>query len=81
VSKTVASPIEVVKLRLQVQQVLLDQGHITHHYEGIMDCLRRLYKENGLASYFKGNATNALRFFLTQALNFSFRDLFRNLQS
>ena len=71
----------MVKLRLQVQQVLLDQGHISHQYEGIMDCLRRLYKENGLASYFKGNATNALRFFLTQALNFSFRDLFRSLLS
>ena len=44
VSKTVASPIEVVKLRLQVQQVLLNQGHITHHYEGIFDCLNRLYQ-------------------------------------
>lgn len=77
VSKTVASPIEVVKLRLQVQQVLLDRGHITHHYEGITDCLKRLYAENGIAAYFKGNATNALRFFLTHSLNFSFRDLFR----
>ena len=78
-SKTVASPIEVVKLRLQVQQVLLTQGHISHQYEGIFDCLKRLYQENGLKAYFKGNATNALRFFLTQALNFSFRDFFRSL--
>lgn len=31
-------------------------------------------------AFFKGNGTNALRFFLTQALNFSFRDLFRNMQ-
>ncbi len=80
-SKTVASPIEVVKLRLQVQQVLLNQGVITHQYEGILDCLQRLYIENGIAAYFKGNATNALRFFLTQALNFSFRDFFRHLYS
>lgn len=43
------------------------------------DCFRRLYVENGLPAFFKGNATNALRFFLTQALNFSFRDLFRKL--
>lgn len=41
--------------------------------------MKRLYAENGMAALFKGNATNALRFFLTQALNFSFRDLFRHL--
>lgn len=69
----------MVKLRLQLQQALLDKGVITVRYNGILDCFRRLYVENGVAAFFKGNATNALRFFLTQALNFSFRDLFRKL--
>ena len=80
ISKTVASPIEVVKLRLQVQYALIEKGLITSQYEGISDCFRKLYVENGLPAFFKGNGTNSLRFFLTQALNFSFRDLFRNLQ-
>jgi solute carrier family 25 (adenine nucleotide translocator) protein 4/5/6/31 len=79
ISKSIASPIEVVKLRLQLQQALLDKGIITVRYNGIIDCFRRLYTENGLPAFFKGNATNALRFFLTQALNFSFRDLFRKI--
>lgn len=80
ISKTVASPIEVVKLRLQVQYALIEKGLLTSKYEGISDCFRKLYVENGLLAFFKGNGTNSLRFFLTQALNFSFRDLFRNLQ-
>jgi solute carrier family 25 (adenine nucleotide translocator) protein 4/5/6/31 len=79
ISKSIASPIEVVKLRLQVQQALLEKGVIAYRYEGIADCFKRLYVENGLPAFFKGNATNALRFFLTQALNFSFRDLFRKV--
>jgi solute carrier family 25 (mitochondrial adenine nucleotide translocator), member 4/5/6/31 len=79
ISKSIASPIEVVKLRLQVQHALLEKGIIAYRYQGILDCFRRLYLENGIAAFFKGNATNALRFFLTQALNFSFRDLFRKL--
>lgn len=79
ISKSIASPIEVVKLRLQVQHALLEKGVIAYRYEGIFDCFRRLYVENGIPAFFKGNATNALRFFLTQALNFSFRDLFRKL--
>ena len=43
ISKSIASPIEVVKLRLQVQQALLEKGVIAYRYEGIADCFRRLY--------------------------------------
>jgi solute carrier family 25 (adenine nucleotide translocator) protein 4/5/6/31 len=44
ISKSVASPIEVVKLRLQVQYALIEKGIIAEKYEGISDCFRRLYK-------------------------------------
>ena len=81
VSKTIASPIEVVKLRLQVQYALIEKGLIHKRYEGINDCFARLYQEDGLKAFFKGNGTNALRFFLTQALNFSLRDLLRGIMS
>ncbi len=66
---------------MQVQYALIEKGLITHPYQGIIDCFQRLYIENGILAYFKGNGTNALRFFLTHSLNFSFRDFFRNVYS
>jgi len=37
-----------------------------------------LYQEEGLRAYYKGNLTNVVRYFPTQALNFAFKDFFKN---
>jgi len=42
VSKTVASPIEVVKLRLQNVDALLKAGTIDKPYTGMADCLKTI---------------------------------------
>jgi len=70
VAKTINSPLEVAKLRLQTQPGL---------YKGIADCMIRIPREEGIAAYWKGNATNVLRYFPTQALNFAINDSVNDL--
>ena len=41
-----------------------------------MNCFVRIYKEEGVLSYWKGNGINVLRYFPTTALNFAFKDFF-----
>ncbi|CAN6201683.1 unnamed protein product [Urochloa humidicola] len=81
VSKTVAAPIERVKMLLQNQGELLRAGRLTSPYAGIGDCFRRTVREEGALSLWRGNGTNVLRYFPTQALNFAFKDYFKSLLS
>ncbi|CAN6214137.1 unnamed protein product [Urochloa humidicola] len=81
VSKTVAAPIERVKMLLQNQSELLRAGRLTSPYAGIGDCFRRTVREEGVLSLWRGNATNVVRYFPTQALNFAFKDHFKSLLS
>lgn len=78
VSKTAVAPIERVKLLLQVQDV---SKTITadKRYKGIMDVLVRVPKEQGVAALWRGNLANVIRYFPTQALNFAFKDTFKNI--
>jgi solute carrier family 25 (adenine nucleotide translocator) protein 4/5/6/31 len=45
----------------------------------MVDCLTRLYKIEGVSSYWRGNGTNILRACPAQALNFSFKGLYAPL--
>jgi len=74
VSKTLAAPIERVKLLLQNQG---DQAAITKPYKGIVDVFVRVPQEQGVASFWRGNMANVIRYFPTQALNFMFKDLYK----
>jgi solute carrier family 25 (adenine nucleotide translocator) protein 4/5/6/31 len=76
VSKTAVAPIERVKLLLQVQDA---SKHIAveDRYKGIGDCFSRVYKEQGFASFWRGNLANVIRYFPTQALNFAFKDTYK----
>lgn len=79
ISKTIASPIEVVKLRIQNQDEMIKTGTLDRRYEGMLDCGRRIVSEDetGWRSLWKGNFVNVLRYFPTQALNFAFKDYFK----
>jgi solute carrier family 25 (adenine nucleotide translocator) protein 4/5/6/31 len=79
VSKTLAAPIELIKLRLQNMDAMMKAGTLETPYAGISDCASRIMKEEGFKSLWKGNGTNVLRYFPTQALNFSFKDYFKRL--
>jgi solute carrier family 25 (adenine nucleotide translocator) protein 4/5/6/31 len=79
VSKTAAAPIERVKLLIQNQDEMLKSGRLSEPYKGINDCFSRVIKEEGVASLWRGNTANVLRYFPTQALNFAFKDYFKKM--
>ncbi|KAF1320386.1 Adp/atp translocase 1, partial [Globisporangium splendens] len=78
ISKTAVAPIERVKLLLQVQAVS-SQIKPEDQYKGIVDCFVRVSKEQGVASFWRGNLANVIRYFPTQALNFAFKDKYKKL--
>jgi solute carrier family 25 (adenine nucleotide translocator) protein 4/5/6/31 len=79
VSKTFASPIEVIKLRLQNVEAMIKAGTLDKPYLGIGDCAKRIVADEGVKALWKGNGTNVIRYFPTQALNFSLKDYFKRL--
>ena len=74
VSKTVAAPIERVKLLVQNQDEMIKSGRLDKPYSGVMDCTKRTLAAEGIAPFWRGNLANVLRYFPTQALNFAFKD-------
>jgi len=78
ISKTAVAPIERVKLLLQVQhaskQIAVDQ-----RYKGMIDCFVRIPREQGFLAFWRGNMANVIRYFPTQALNFAFKDKWKQI--
>lgn len=79
VSKTAAAPIERVKLLIQNQEEMLKSGRLDKKYDGILDCFKRVTASEGVASLWRGNTANVIRYFPTQALNFAFRDTYKSM--
>ncbi|GME72975.1 unnamed protein product [Ambrosiozyma monospora] len=79
VSKTAAAPIERVKLLIQNQDEMIKQGRLAKRYTGIGECFKRTAAEEGIASFWRGNTANVIRYFPTQALNFAFKDKFKKM--
>jgi len=79
VSKTAAAPIERVKLLIQNQDEMLKTGRLDRPYKGIIDCFKRTTQAEGVASLWRGNTANVIRYFPTQALNFAFRDTYKSM--
>jgi len=78
VSKTAVAPIERVKLLLQVQHIS-KQIPPEQRYKGLVDCFVRIPKEQGVTAYWRGNFANVIRYFPTQALNFAFKDKYKQV--
>lgn len=78
VAKTTVAPIERVKLLLQVQHAS-KQISEEKRYKGMVDCFIRIPKEQGFLSYWRGNLANVIRYFPTQALNFAFKDKYKQI--
>jgi len=75
VAKTCTAPIERVKLLIQTQDAnpKIISGEVAR-YTGIGDCFTRVAKEQGVGAFWRGNLTNIIRYFPTQAFNFAFKD-------
>jgi solute carrier family 25 (adenine nucleotide translocator) protein 4/5/6/31 len=73
ISKTLSAPIERIKMVVQNQDEMVKRGTLEKPFTGIGDCTSWLLKNEGVAAFWKSNFTNCLRYFPTQALNFSFK--------
>jgi solute carrier family 25 (adenine nucleotide translocator) protein 4/5/6/31 len=78
ISKTAVAPIERVKLLLQVQHSS-QQIAVENRYKGMVDCFVRIPREQGFISFWRGNFANVIRYFPTQALNFAFKDKYKQV--
>jgi len=78
VSKTAVAPIERVKLLLQVQYASKQIAE-ADRYKGMVDCFTRIPKEQGFGAFWRGNMANVIRYFPTQALNFAFKDKYKQI--
>lgn len=74
ISKTIAAPLERMKLLLQTQDSNLQLKD--RKYKGFFDCGRRIVMEEGVLSFWRGNSANVVRYFPTSALNFAFKDYY-----
>jgi len=80
VAKTCTAPIERVKILIQTQDAnpRIMSGEIPR-YTGIGNCFSRVAAEQGIGAFWRGNMTNIIRYFPTQAFNFAFKDTIKNL--
>jgi len=80
IAKTCTAPIERVKLLIQTQDAnpRIKSGEIPR-YTGIVNCFSRVQSEQGFLAFWRGNFTNILRYFPTQAFNFAFKDTFKTM--
>lgn len=80
IAKTATAPIERVKLIIQTQDAnpAIMSGEVAR-YKGIGDCFTRVAAEQGIGAFWRGNFTNVIRYFPTQAFNFAFKDIIKNI--
>merc|ERR1712193_575593 len=80
VSKTLTAPIERVKLVIQTQDAnpKIKSGEVPR-YTGIGNCFSRIHSEQGMGAFWRGNGTNIIRYFPTQAFNLAFKDSIKAL--
>merc|ERR1711881_265266 len=77
---TLTAPIERVKLVIQTQDAnpKIRSGEVPR-YTGIGNCFSRIHSEQGMAAFWRGNFTNCIRYFPTQAFNLSFKDSIKKM--
>lgn len=79
VSKTITAPIERVKLIIQTQDAnpKILSGEVPR-YTGIGNVFTRVASEQGMGAFWRGNFTNCIRYFPTQALNLASKDTIKS---
>lgn len=71
---TIVAPIERAKLLLQTQEsnlAILSSGR--RKFKGMIDCIVRTVREEGILSLWRGNGSSVLRYYPSVALNFSLK--------
>ncbi|XP_042068113.1 probable ADP,ATP carrier protein At5g56450 [Salvia splendens] len=78
---TIVAPIERAKLLLQTQEsnAAILAGGRHRRFRGMVDCIARTVNEEGVLSLWRGNGSSVIRYYPSVALNFSLKDLYRNI--
>ncbi|KAK4422219.1 putative ADP,ATP carrier protein [Sesamum alatum] len=78
---TIVAPIERAKLLLQTQEsnMAILTGGPHKRFRGMVDCIVRTVREEGILSLWRGNGSSVIRYYPSVALNFSLKDLYRNI--
>ncbi len=71
-SRTITSPLERLKVLKQVQSS-------SSKYDGVASALMRMYREEGLRGYWRGNGTNVARIAPFSAIQFVSFDIYKGL--
>ncbi|TKY74901.1 ADP,ATP carrier protein [Spatholobus suberectus] len=77
---TIVAPVERAKLLLQTQEsnlAIVASGR--RRFKGMLDCIVRTVREEGILSLWRGNGSSVLRYYPSVALNFSLKDLYRSM--
>ena len=77
VGKTIYSPVDVLRIRLQCQQEMLKSGVLTDRYVNPYQCFQTIAKNEGFLAFWKGNLTNIIKSLSGLPLQFFFMDYFR----
>jgi solute carrier family 25 (adenine nucleotide translocator) protein 4/5/6/31 len=80
IAKTSMAPVERVKLLMQTMDSNPDvlSGKVKR-YSGIGDCFRRVHAEQGLASFWRRNLVNCMRYAPQQGSALAFNDTLNNI--
>ena len=77
VASTTTYPLQVIKARLQQRSQAIEISESTgeiivskREYSGVLDCIRRIWKNEGAGGFFKGCVTNAIRVAPSAAITF-----------
>lgn len=71
---TIVAPIERAKLLLQTQEsnlAIVTEPH--RRFKGMLDCIVRTVREEGILSLWRGNGSSVIRYYPSVALNFSLK--------
>lgn len=74
-AKTVSAPVDRIKLILQTQHI---NSSISQRYTSPINCVLRVYREEGILSFWRGNLANLYRYFPNQAMVFAFKDKYKS---
>lgn len=77
IASTTTYPIQVVKSRLQQRSQAVELSEISgeiivskREYSGVLDCVGKILKNEGIRGFFKGCLTNAIRVAPSAAITF-----------
>ena len=79
VGKTIDAPLERLKLLLQNQNEIRLLGRLDEPYKGVVDCTRRIYRTEGVLSFWRGLSPLIIGGFTKTAVQFTLHNSIKKL--